>query len=45
MFFWEFYFERAETNMMQVEILTLENKLSQARTRLGDMRKLAYQDE
>jgi len=29
----------------QVEILKLENELSKARTRLGDMRKLSYQDE
>lgn len=29
----------------QVEILKLENALSSARTRLGEMRKLSYQDE
>ncbi|KAF2397495.1 ANTH domain protein [Trichodelitschia bisporula] len=29
----------------QVEILKLENALSQARTRLGEMRKLSYQEE
>jgi len=29
----------------QVEILKLENSLAQARTRLGEMRKLSYQEE
>ncbi|KAF2460556.1 ANTH domain-containing protein [Lineolata rhizophorae] len=29
----------------QVEILQLENKLAQARTRLGEMRKISYQEE
>jgi hypothetical protein len=29
----------------QVEILQLENSLSSARHRLGEMRKLAYQEE
>lgn len=29
----------------QVEILKLENELSRARTRLGEMRKLSYRDE
>jgi hypothetical protein len=30
---------------MQVEILQLENSLSAARHRLGEMRKISYQEE
>jgi hypothetical protein len=30
---------------MQVEILQLENALSAARHRLGEMRKISYQEE
>lgn len=35
------------TNVMalQVEILQLENNLAQARQRLGEMRKISYQEE
>jgi huntingtin-interacting protein 1-related protein len=33
------------TARTQVEILQLENALSQARTRLGEMRKISYQEE
>jgi huntingtin-interacting protein 1-related protein len=34
-----------DTNFTQVEILQLENNLAQARTRLGEMRKISYQEE
>ena len=30
---------------LQVEILQLENSLSQARQRLGEMRKISYQED
>lgn len=30
---------------MQVEILQLENNLARARTRLGEMRKISYQED
>jgi hypothetical protein len=30
---------------LQVEILQLENSLARARTRLGEMRKISYQEE
>lgn len=30
---------------LQVEILQLENALSSARSRLGEMRKISYQEE
>lgn len=31
--------------LLQVEILQLENSLARARTRLGEMRKISYQEE
>jgi len=37
--------DEANERVSQVEILQLENNLSQARQRLGEMRKIRYQDD
>ena len=38
-------YHRIVDSFVQVEILQLENALAQARTRLGEMRKLSYLEE